>query len=116
MTHLSQKQMVRAVTRARALSDSTRVRILIVIARGERSVGEVAAALGLQQSTASKHLQVLFNAGLVERRRSASAVIYSTSGAYLDRVLVLLSREQPPRKRIDSSRDAHAISSWQRAR
>ena len=116
MTQFSQKQMSRVVSRARALADPTRLRILLVIARGERAVGQVASALSLQQSTVSKHLQVLFNAGLVDRRRSASAVIYSTSAAHLDRVLTLLSKEQPRRKRIDSARDPNTIRAWSRSR
>jgi DNA-binding transcriptional ArsR family regulator len=37
----------------------------------------------MQQSTASKHLQVLFRAGLVRRRREASAVIYSLADTEL---------------------------------
>jgi DNA-binding transcriptional ArsR family regulator len=116
MTQFSQKQMLRVVSRARALADPTRLRILLVIARGERAVGQIAAALSVQQSTVSKHLQVLFNAGLVDRRRSASAVIYSADAVHLDRILVLMSKEQRQRKRIDSAHDTHTIRSWKRSR
>src|SRR3954462_9103457 len=63
--------------RARALGDPTRVRILSVLARGEHPVGQIAAASATLQSTASKHLQVLFHAGLVKGRRGARAVFYS---------------------------------------
>lgn len=62
--------------RARALSDQTRVKILEVLARSEQPVGQIAAAISSQPSTVSKHLQVLFLAGLVRRRRSAATVIY----------------------------------------
>ena len=47
----------------KAIGDATRVRILSVLVRGEQAVGEVAQTLATQQSTVSKHLQVLFNAG-----------------------------------------------------
>jgi DNA-binding transcriptional ArsR family regulator len=77
MRRFSEEQVNLIARRARALADPTRVRILEAIARGEQPVGQIAAALDSQQSTISKHLQVLFHAGLVERRRSASAVIYS---------------------------------------
>lgn len=63
--------------RARAMGDPTRVRILDVLARAEQPVGQVASALTTEPSTISKHLQVLFHAGLVKRRREASAVIYT---------------------------------------
>jgi DNA-binding transcriptional ArsR family regulator len=77
MKRFSDEQLNLIARRARALGDPTRVRILEAIARGEQPVGQIAAALDSQQSTVSKHLQVLFHAGLVDRRRSASAVIYS---------------------------------------
>ena len=115
MTQFSQKQLSRVVSRARALADPTRLRILLVLSHGERAVGQIASALSIQQSTVSKHLQVLFNAGLVDRRRSASAVIYSTGAAHLDRMLVPLSREQPRRKRMDSARGANTIRAWTRS-
>lgn len=76
MRSFSREQVELIAARARALGDATRVRILWVLRRGEHPVGRIAEAAGTQQSTASKHLQVLFHAGLVERRRSAATVIY----------------------------------------
>ena len=63
--------------RGRALADPTRVRILDVLGRAAQHVGQIASTLACEPSTVSKHLQVLFQAGLVERRRAASTVIYS---------------------------------------
>ena len=77
MKHLSHEHVSLVASRSRALGDATRVRILYVLARGEQPVGSIASAIDAQQSTVSKHLQVLFHAGIVERRREASAVIYS---------------------------------------
>lgn len=77
MKRFSDEQVVLIALRARALGDATRVRIVESLSRGEQAVGEIADAVSSQQSTVSRHLQVLFHAGLVERRRSASAVIYS---------------------------------------
>ena len=77
MKRLTDQQISLIAARSRALGEPTRVRILEVLAQGEQPVGVIAAAVDSLQSTVSKHLQVLFHAGLVERRRSASAVIYS---------------------------------------
>jgi DNA-binding transcriptional ArsR family regulator len=77
MRRFSEQQVNTIAARARALGDPTRVRILEVLAHQEQPVGAIAMAVDSLQSTVSKHLQVLFHAGLVERRRSASAVIYS---------------------------------------
>jgi DNA-binding transcriptional ArsR family regulator len=79
MKRFSQDHVSLIASRGRALGEPTRVRILEELSRGEAAVGQIAAALKMQQPTISKHLQVLFHTGLVQRRRSASAVIYSTS-------------------------------------
>ena len=77
MKRLSNEQIRRVVERARAMSDVTRLRLLDALARSEQSVGQLAAGLEVEPSMISKHLQVLFHARLVERRRQASTVIYS---------------------------------------
>jgi DNA-binding transcriptional ArsR family regulator len=77
MTRLSRERTARVVGRAQALSDETRVRIIDLLSRTELPVGHIAAALHIEASIASKHLQVLFREGLVERRRVANTVIYS---------------------------------------
>lgn len=79
MHSLSGEQVDLIAARSRALGDATRVRILDVLAGGEQAVGQIAAAAGTQPSTASKHLQVLYHAGLVERRRAAATVRYRIS-------------------------------------
>ena len=83
MRRLSQEHVSLIANRARALAEPARVRILERLSRGDQAVGQLATGLGMQQSTASKHLQVLFRAGLVGRQRSASAVIYSIAAAEL---------------------------------
>jgi DNA-binding transcriptional ArsR family regulator len=81
MTAPSDSHIARIAGRAHALSDPTRVRIVYALSRNELPVGRIAAALSSEPSTISKHLQVLFRAGLVGRRRSASTVIYSIADA-----------------------------------
>jgi ArsR family transcriptional regulator len=102
MKSLSSEHVHLIANRARALGDPTRVRILSVLERGEQPVGQIAAAVDTQQSTASKHLQVLFHAGLVQRRRDASEVLYSLTSAELPRVCRYLAArrlERPPARR-----------------
>jgi DNA-binding transcriptional ArsR family regulator len=91
MRHLSDDQISLVAGRSRALGDATRVRILAMLSRGEQSVGQLAEALTTQQSTISKHLQVLFHAGLVHRRREASTVFYAAASAELMEWLRLLA-------------------------
>ncbi len=52
-----------------ALSDPTRRAMLATLARGEKSIGELAQPYAMSLAGASKHIQVLERAGLVTRRR-----------------------------------------------
>jgi DNA-binding transcriptional ArsR family regulator len=83
MKRLSDDEVSLVAERGRALGDATRVRIVDVLAHAEQPVGQIAAALDCEPSLISKHLQVLFHAGLVGRRRAASTVIYSLAAADL---------------------------------
>lgn len=53
-----------------ALGESSRLAIIDLLARGDLASGELAAELGLPTNLMAHHLQVLEQAGLVERRRS----------------------------------------------
>jgi len=61
----------------RALADETRLRILKLLEVREMCVCEVMVALGLTQPTASHHLGILENAGLVKNRKEGKWVFYS---------------------------------------
>jgi DNA-binding transcriptional ArsR family regulator len=54
-----------------ALADPTRRAILTRLARGEGSVGRIAARFPMSLPSVSKHLKVLERAGLIERGRAA---------------------------------------------
>ena len=94
MKRLSEEQVSLIASRSRAMGEPVRVRMVEALSRGEQAVGQLAAALSMQQSTASKHLQVLFHAGLVHRRREASAVIYSLADPELVAWCRYLSNKQ----------------------
>lgn len=58
------------------LTDANRRRILDLLRKRERSVGELVGRLGLSQPGVSKHLRVLRDAGLVEVRVDAQRRLY----------------------------------------
>lgn len=60
----------------KALGDETRLRIVALLAHGELCVCHLEDALDLTQSTTSRHLAVLRNAGVVDCRREGSWVYY----------------------------------------
>ena len=56
-----------------ALSDPTRLRIVELLAAGERTGAEVAESLAISPPLACHHLKQLVEAGLIERRRAGQA-------------------------------------------
>ncbi len=60
----------------KVLTDPKRLMLLDTLRGGERSVGDLAVAIGVALPNASQHLAVLRGAGLVEGRRSGTTVTY----------------------------------------
>ena len=61
------------------MAEPRRRQILIHLTDGERSVGDIVAALGIEQPSVSKHLRVLRNVGLVRVRRTGRHMLYRTN-------------------------------------
>lgn len=58
------------------LATPLRLRILNAICNQERSVGEIMEAVESTQPNVSQHLKVLYQAGIVARRRMGNSVYY----------------------------------------
>jgi ArsR family transcriptional regulator len=67
--------------RFQALADPTRLRILALLRLMELSVGELAQVLGQSQPRVSRHLKILADAGVLERRKEGSWVFLTLAGA-----------------------------------
>jgi DNA-binding transcriptional ArsR family regulator len=61
-----------------AIAEPRRREILSYLALQERPVGDIAASLGIQQPSVSKHLRVLHDVGLVRVRRDGRRMLYRT--------------------------------------
>ncbi|MFE0802714.1 ArsR/SmtB family transcription factor [Streptomyces sp. NPDC058812] len=64
----------------KALSSGKRLELLDLLAQGERTVDALARAAGLHLTTASAHLQILKQAGLVAARRDGVRIHYRLAG------------------------------------
>jgi DNA-binding transcriptional ArsR family regulator len=64
-----------------ALADHTRRSILMELAEGERTVGELTAALPVSQPAVSQHLKVLRQVGVVSDRAEGTKRIYRLNEA-----------------------------------
>jgi DNA-binding transcriptional ArsR family regulator len=74
----------------RSLGNRHRLLILCQLTEGERSVGDLAAFLGLRDSTVSQHLSLLRRDGLVRARRDGQTIWYSIASPPARRVLETL--------------------------
>jgi ArsR family transcriptional regulator len=63
----------------RILGHPVRVRTLELLRDGERTVGDLQAALGLDSSGTSQHLGLLRRHGILESRREGTSVYYRIS-------------------------------------
>jgi DNA-binding transcriptional ArsR family regulator len=76
----------------RALGHPARVRVLELLADGERSVREMQPLVGIESSHLSHQLGVLRRAGLVSTRKDGASVIYSIRDPQLVELLAVAKR------------------------
>ena len=67
------------VTALKAAAEPTRLRILLLLAGGELNVKDLTLVMGQSQPRISRHLKLLFEAGLIERFREGSWVYFHIS-------------------------------------
>lgn len=69
--------------------DSTRIKILYDLFRGEKSVGEIAEDLEMNQSAISHQLKILKTSKLVASRREGKAMIYSLADDHVKTIIAM---------------------------
>ncbi|WP_066548411.1 MULTISPECIES: ArsR/SmtB family transcription factor [unclassified Sphingomonas] len=80
--------MANALDLFRALGDPTRLRILALLRSMELAVGELAQVLGQSQPRVSRHVKILCDAGVAERRKEGSWVFVALAeGARIDALI-----------------------------
>jgi hypothetical protein len=78
----------------KALADQSRLRLIGILATGERSVEELAALLDLRAATVSHHLYLLKDLDLVTMRAEGNTHLYQLNGKGLSRINKLLNRPE----------------------
>lgn len=71
--------MKTTLTALKALAEETRLRIVILLTQGELCVCDLKEALQLPQSTVSRHLSLLKNAGIISDRKAGIWTYYRLS-------------------------------------
>lgn len=99
------------VTALKAAAEGTRLRILLLLAKGELNVKDLTQILGQSQPRISRHLKLLAEAGLIERFREGSWVYFHVSdrtdgGLLVRRLLDAVDSEDPLLRRDTARVDA----------
>ena len=98
-------QMIELVARRfRMLGEPQRLRILQLLEARERTVGDIVETLEGNQPNISKHLQSLYDAGLVGRRRKGNNIYYSIADPVVFKLCALVCRSaaEEARERLES--------------
>lgn len=85
----------------KALADANRLKIIGLLAQGERSVEEMAALLDVRDSTVSHHLSSLAHAGLVSARPESYYNIYSLNVEKINEMAKRLLAEETLQAQIE---------------
>ena len=113
---ITAETMQRAAGRAsellKSLANPHRLMIVCQLIEEDRSVGELAAFLGIRDSTVSQHLALLRKDGLVVTRRDGQTIWYSITSAPARAVVETLYRTycaptsacEPTRRKTTASR------------
>jgi hypothetical protein len=101
---------VELVTFFKVLADSTRLKMVGILAGGERSVEELAELLRLKPPTVSHHLARLRRLGLISMRAEGTTHLYSLN----EDVLRSWSQQLLTRERMASLADEVDGEAWER--
>ncbi len=77
-------------TLLKAIANKNRLMILCAISEGEKCVGDLEVISGLSQSALSQHLAKLRHDGIVQTRREAQTIYYSTNHQGLKKIMEVL--------------------------
>jgi len=87
--------------RFRTLGEPFRLRLLQQLEQRECTVGELVDSLEASQSNVSKHLQLLYDAGLVARRRDGNSIVYSIGDPIVFELCRLVCRSEAAKSKRD---------------
>ena len=100
----------------RALADPTRLRIMLLLQKMELAVGELAQILDQSQPRISRHIRILDEAGLAERRKEGSWVFLKPGPASELEILGRIFRSSKVAKSDQAMQDQAQLSLVRKAR
>lgn len=104
-----------ALPALKALAHESRLKLLALVGERERSVQELAALVELKEPTASHHLAMLKNAGLVSMRRDGNTHFYALEPRALQRLGRAIASQDaltPPSERAPRASEARVVENY----
>ncbi len=108
--------MDHVVTALRAIGESTRLRMVRLLAQGELTVSELVQVLGQSQPRVSRHLKLLLEAGLIERLPEGTWVFYRLAEEAIGSSLVHTAIDSIPLDDAKCVRDSERLAEIKVAR
>jgi DNA-binding transcriptional ArsR family regulator len=99
MTDERDEVFERAAELFAVLSTSIRLRIINQLCQGEKNVGQLLEHIGVAQPNMSQHLNIMYRAGLLGKRRQGAQVFYRIA----DESAVMVCRAVCTQVAIDSA-------------
>jgi DNA-binding transcriptional ArsR family regulator len=90
---LSDAARERVASRFRALGEPMRLRVLERLFRGPASVTQILDHVGGTQANVSKHLSLLHAAGLVNRKKDGTRILFAICDPTLKRICSIVCAE-----------------------
>ena len=97
--------------RFKVLSEPMRLKLLYALMGGERSVSELMSETGGLQANVSKHLAMLLDAGIVDRRKQGTSAYYRITDETVYELCDLVCGSIHDRLEADLGRFSPATSS-----
>lgn len=92
------------------LSDPTRLRIMHSICSSEKSVSQIVRETGASQTNVSRHLNTLYSAGVLRRRKAGNFIFYQVSDETLVEICRTACIHYAARGDVDEDRGERAMS------
>lgn len=84
---LSDEKISELATDFKAISDEGRLKIIIYLLRGKRSVGEISTALNISQSATSHALRILKDAKILRCEKSGNVIFYYVADDHVRQII-----------------------------
>ena len=87
LNNLSFEDLEKISSEFKALSDTSRIKIILFLLDGEKSVNAIAEKVNLTQPATSHHLRVLKNVGILNMTRIANENYYRVADEHISAII-----------------------------